>query len=595
MSAYAVLCWRADRRDPPESLARMRATAALHGWSEHLQGRAVVLRPNARHPVVSSPRHGRLLLIGEWWSERSLLEATARDLKPLGLCRTLTTDGWGRYIALPISERGEVCGVFRDPSGSLDAFVISFPDLTIITSEPHAWLLPHLRPALSIDWPRVGDMVADTTVVSGRSALAGAIAVTPGTYHPLDPAEPATTLWHPGLIPRHRHRTIKSAQRELADVIDRTVAVLSDGEGRLVVEVSGGLDSAIIAASVGALKRAEPPTLINYFGPHAEADERGFALEVAAMSGVPLTTVARPAPTGVALGWTQDRLSFRPGFLRLDSDYDRAQAELARSVEADAVLTGKGGDAVLFQHATPLVFADLWQNHPVRAPFDPALVQVARWCRISVWEVLAVARRANTRAVPERLAGRPPLAFANRELAAQTCHPWLEDIRDTPPAKQIQIAAFASNLGLHGPSPQTDVVGVRHPLLMQPVLATALALPTYVLTQGGRDRGLARQAFAGRIPARIQTRRTKGGLAHYFADAIVEGLDQLRTFLLDGHLAQQGLLDRDKLDRALSADTLVWSALYGDIMLLTMIEAWCRRWAEALDVDGLVAERVVEP
>lgn len=595
MSAYAVLCWRADRRDPPESLARIRATASSHGWSEHIQGRAVVLRPNARCPVVSRPPHGRLLLIGEWWSERSLLEATARDLKPLGLCRSLTTDGWGRYIALPISERGEVCGVFRDPSGSLDAFVISLPDVTVIASEPHAWLLPDLRPALTIDWTRVGDMVADTTVVSGRSALAGAIAVTPGEFRPLDPAETATTLWHPGSIPRRHQRKIHTAQRELAEVIDRTVGVLADSAGRLMVEVSGGLDSAIIAASVQGLKRAEPPTLINYFGPHAEADERGFAWEVAALSGVPLMTVARPDPAGVAQGWAQDRLSFRPGFVRLDSDYDRAQAELARSAQADAVLTGKGGDAVLFQHATPLVFADLWQDHPVRAPFDRALVDVARWCRMSVWQVLAEARRANTRAIPERLAGRPPLAFANRELTAQTCHPWLEDIGDTPPAKQIQIAAIASNLGLHGPSPQTDVVEVRHPLLMQPVVETVLALPTYGLTQSGRDRGLARQAFAGRIPARIQARRIKGGLAHYFADAIVEGLDQLRPFLMDGLLAQHALLDRDRLELALSADTLIWNAVYGDIMLLTMIEAWCRRWTEALGGDGIVAERVVEP
>lgn len=595
MTAYAVLSWRAERSLPPDSLDRMRATAASLGWCEQTHGRAIVLRPNTQRPAVSGPPHGRLLLIGEWWSERSLLEATGRDLKPVGLCRTLMTDGWGRYVAIPISERGEVCGVFRDPSGSLDAFVISLPDVTIITSEPHAWLVPDISPALSIDWTRVGDMVADTTVVSGCSALAGAIAATPGAYQPLDPADTATTLWHPGSIPRRRHRNIFTPQRQLAEVIDRTTGLLSDGAGRLIVEVSGGLDSAIIAASVRGLRRPGPLTLVNYFGPHAEADERIFASEVAAMSGVPLTTVARPSPTGVALGWTQDRLSFRPGFVRLDRDYDRAQADLVRSVQADAVLTGKGGDAVLFQHATPLIFADLWQDHPASAPFERALMDVAGWCRMSIWQVMAEARRANSRAVPKRLAGRPPLAFANRDLTARTCHPWLEDLREVPPARRTQIAAIASNLGLHGPSLQTDVVQVHHPLLMQPVLETVLALPTYVLTQGGRDRGLARQAFTGRIPARIQTRRTKGGLAHYFADAIVEGLDLLRPFLMDGHLAQQGLLDRDKLDRALSADALILSAVYGDIMLLTMIEAWCRRWTETLSGDRLSSERVVEP
>lgn len=145
----------------------------------------------------------------------------------------------------------------------------------------------------------------------------------------------------------------------------------------------------------------------------------------------------------------------------------------------------------------------------------------------------------------------------------------------------MQIAAIASSIGLHGPTAQTDTCDVIHPLLSQPVLEAALAIPTIDLTEGGRDRGLARNAFAARLPNEIRIRRTKGSLAQYFGEAIMQGLPELKLFLLEGHLAQRGYLDRGKLEAALTMDVLIWKAVYGDVMLLTMTEAWVRGWSQA--------------
>src|SRR5690606_7409130 len=89
-------------------------------------------------------------------------------------------------------------------------------------------------------------------------------------------------------------------------------------------------------------------------------------------------------------------------------------------------------------------------------------------------------------------------------------HPWLAGCEAFGPAKTMQIAGVLDSVSRHGPSMLTEVIDVRHPLCAQPVIEACLALPTFLLTHGGRDRGLARHAFRERLPPAIVDRRSKG-------------------------------------------------------------------------------------
>ncbi len=97
------------------------------------------------------------------------------------------------------------------------------------------------------------------------------------------------------------------------------------------------------------------------------------------------------------------------------------------------------------------------------------------------------------------------------------------------------------------PRPYVDEI---HPLVSQPVLECCLQIPTYILSHGGTDRTIARAAFRNALPPEIAERSSKGAVNQFFYDAIYGNREHIRPFLLDGLLADRGLLDRFELERS---------------------------------------------
>jgi len=53
----------------------------------------------------------------------------------------------------------------------------------------------------------------------------------------------------------------------------------------------------------------------------------------------------------------------------------------------------------------------------------------------------------------------------------------------------------------------------------------------------------------------------------------------LRAYLLDGVLAENGLLQTDRLDALLDADTLMRTNAYTEIIVILVMERWARDWS----------------
>jgi asparagine synthase (glutamine-hydrolysing) len=120
----------------------------------------------------------------------------------------------------------------------------------------------------------------------------------------------------------------------------------------------------------------------------------------------------------------------------------------------------------------------------------------------------------------------------------------------------------------------------RTPVLMsQPLMELCLRIPSYVWISGGRDRSIARRAFADVLPEAV-VRRTQKGLAdRYNRTMLDENTKFLREILLDGLLVNAGLLDRDALSGFLSEGETTTSYEYNDVLRQHLsTEVWLRRW-----------------
>ena len=124
----------------------------------------------------------------------------------------------------------------------------------------------------------------------------------------------------------------------------------------------------------------------------------------------------------------------------------------------------------------------------------------------------------------------------------------------------------------------TETIDVRHPLCAQPVIEACLAIPTPILTLGARDRGLARQAFRDRLPAEIVERRSKGDMTQIYGRMLLENLNVLRPWLMEGRLAALGIIDRRAVDKQLTRERFLWRGRYSAIMVAAAFEGWVRAW-----------------
>jgi asparagine synthase (glutamine-hydrolysing) len=83
--------------------------------------------------------------------------------------------------------------------------------------------------------------------------------------------------------------------------------------------------------------------------------------------------------------------------------------------------------------------------------------------------------------------------------------------------------------------------------MSQPLIEVCLQIPTYLLVRGGRERALARDAFADRVPPQIIRRRDKGSIVSHTTEMLRQGEEFVRDVLLDGVLAGAGIIDPDEL------------------------------------------------
>ncbi|WP_374571403.1 asparagine synthase-related protein [Phenylobacterium sp. J426] len=568
---YLAFAWPAEAAEASAQAARWREwLQTAEGWRPLHFEPGLEVWSGRRRALDVTPWAGGVVL-GGLRSSRARLPGLARAKGPWQAARSLCDVCWGRYVAL-IRRPGEAPMVFRDPSGSLDAATWRSGALVAVASDV-AGLPPSFAPHdLALDWDAITDFVRRPLTAVDRCGLIGYHTVAPGALQPMGrDAAAAEAVWRPQ---DHAGNTaIPEAEARLRDEVLRCAGLVLD-DGPALVEVSGGLDSAIVAAALATAERRAELTGLNYYGDRPEGDERGWARSVCASAGLPLIEHPKTIVPVAEADFDAFATGLRPAFNALDPDRDRHTADVAAGLGASAIFTGSGGDALFFQHPTPLVVADYRRAHGRLSWTDPFAADVARWLRRSIWSVRRGARARRRGDGPGSVLWGP----RTREPVTRAAHPWLTDIGGLPPAKQIQIELIAAAQAASGVSRRATAADLRHPLLSQPIVELCLAIPTWSHVADGRDRGLVREAFAGRLPDAVLQRRSKGALTSLYTRRAATSLDFLRPYLLDGVLANAGVLDRAALDAALDVDRLIWRADGARVMGAAMVEAWVRHW-----------------
>jgi asparagine synthase (glutamine-hydrolysing) len=484
----------------------------------------------------------------------------------------LTETFWGGYVAFLRTEEG--IDLLRAPLGDLACLFVHQAPRTWVASDIALLKRTGMAP-LSTDWSMIAQHLAWPYLRGSWTCLEKVMALPSGhrlqsRYARLSMAQ----LWSPWTFANHTQCLTRDEHVErIARTVTNSVATLAGHWGRPVLLLSGGLDSSILAATLAG----RDADLLTLYTRDPIGDERAYAAQVAEHLGKPLIEALREVseihPLRSAAGglpWPARRL--------FEQETTRQIDIAAAAHGAAALMTGGGGDNVFcaLQSAAPVADRLL-----VEGPGPGMLATAREISALASAPMPTVLRSALAKAMPwaRRSIARPDHAYLSEEATARAgasppAHPWL-----TPPSRplpgvagHIRLLALAQSFS-EGRDPAATIPTIL-PLLAQPVVEACLAVPSWLWFEKGRNRALARRAFAPHLPRAIVERRSKGTPDSFQGEIFEHHHATLRDMLLGGALADQGLIDLPRLTRLFSGPVPMAPPDVGSLLRLVDVEAW---------------------
>ena len=480
--------------------------------------------------------------------------ATGEILRTGG--RHLVRNFWGGYVALLADSQARCGYALRDCSGKIPCYYRRFRNVTIVFADVGD-LAPLELPAPTVNWEYLAAFIYSSQAQVHACAFNEVHEVLAGECLKVqDRSVSATALWDPRMICRERRiDRYEAAVVELCEVTQKCIDAWVRSYDPILLGLSGGFDSAVVLGCLSHSPARPGITCLNQYTAVPHEDEREYARAAAVRAGVRLLEL----PMESAADRFDSRLFSAPQTCKpsVTALFRLLEINLVNRIAGETgtrtLWTGQGGDHIFLQTADTWSAADYLDTRGLRPGFIAAVRDAAVLSRQPYWFVLrsAYSRRRAARPAPNSLAQTAcfvaPTALPG-DVDQYVSHPWAADAGDLPRGKQMQIRFLSQVVNRHRPIARLESAPQHHPLLSQPLMETCLQIPTYLLLRGGRERGLAREAFADRVPAKILRRRDKGSIISHATEMLRQSEPFVRELLLDGVLAGAGVIVRKELE-----------------------------------------------
>ena len=599
MFRYMAFAWNEAHRAPSEiaQLLARRLQLTSRQWTSALglPGLQVFYadkRTGSSEPVAL-PRSAGVIL-------GTLFEACGEDAQPrrkqhftatetdrilsTGGC-SLSSDFWGRYVAIAHDAAQRKTYVLRDPTGGLPCLRATYRDVHLIFSSADDCASLGLLD-LSIQWEFIAQHLAFDNPCSHRTAIREISSVLAGERAQIQHGGMTRSFaWNPLQIAQSNViENSNDAARELRHAARACIHAWAGCYQGVLHSLSGGLNSAIVLSCLRSAQNPPTITCLNYHSIGAGGDERYFARLAANHAGCPLLEWERDNAVRLEDLQTMERTA-APGRLLDWLQVSRREARLAGEICADAIFSGCGGDELFYRTGGMLGAADYLRLRGVNRRFIEVALDTAHLENCSLWHVIRETfnhRRAKRCWHPRMYAavGRklvtPDIRARIHEYDDMT-HPLLSASSDAP-GKWWHAYSLAAALEYHDPLASASHPERVQPLMSQPLIELCLRIPTYVLASKGWDRAVARQAFSEDVPREILRRRTKQGVRENNADILARNIDTARELLLEGYLVEERLLDRGSIETALAGNAAPDNCTAREILDHINTEVWLRSW-----------------
>ena len=548
----------------------LRERGAAAGFARIAERENMLVLADADTPFLADEGS---VLIGQLFSpahERlAALPAEGSSAEPRQLLTRLA-GRWGNFAWFGVSGRHS--WAYREPSGTIPVYRLDAPGGALFVSDAETAVQAGLLPAPVPDGLFLAHWLQFPFLRTHRTGLDGMSELLPGrmAVQAREEGWRCLTLWHPAHV---SGRAAMLTDPEDAAARLRAAAMgavpAQVGSGAIVLRLSGGLDSSIIAACLA--EAGIPFSCINFLTRAIDGDERDHARAVTSRLGLALREVVEADLVRID---PPSSPGFQPRTNPLLLPFEQALGAAARDLGAQLLVDGSGGDNLFCYAGSAAPAVDALRRGHFRAAVA-TVSDLATLADCTVWDAL---RAAAKRAVRPRPTFKEDRSFLSREvlLNAPEPHPWLEGIGHLAPGQREHVEALVHIT--HFLDRGMGDLPVLHPLMAQPLLELCLRIPSWLWVRGGRDRAVARDAFAGALPSSVLGRRDKGSMQSIFHRSFERLQRQMKDVLLTGELRSAGIIDAAALEAGFAADPCGSDQFQLRITELVALELWLAAW-----------------
>lgn len=389
--------------------------------------------------------------------------------------------------------------------------------------------------------------------------------------------------WHPSSPPR-RNVALADAVEQLRYHVDEAVRSMLPMRGRVLCELSGGLDSTTVLSTAVRFDPAVQALSI-VRGSNIAGDDERFSSEVASIFGVRRHEIDADRLPHFSL--FPDRFAAEPGG-ETHVAIIKAYNDLLVEESIDVVLTGDPGDVVFgYGGLPPVHLADpIVRFRPLRA------IRAAQ-----AWAAHADIDRPWTHFFKHHALGLAWRHWRRRSLvdeADSTAPDWVSrdllrrvGVTDTRRAQAAPRVALPGQQYLwesvFGMAAQvTDCIRVsspaevRHPLFHRPLLEFMIGLNPDLRQDAVGDRVLQRHALADRLPQSVRTRVTKGSSQQAREKAQLANKAWYRALTENSRLVDRGWVEPSRWQQQIDRLRLGLHGPRPNIDIAIMTEFWLR-------------------
>lgn len=242
---------------------------------------------------------------------------------------------WGGYVALLVD--GGALTLLRDPSGAMPCYRIPIAGGWAAASDVSLLVQAGLlKPEIA--WKEMPRFLAARDLPASATAIENVRELLPGTYERIEAGKAkSNSFWSPWNYVGREWPGAEQMEEKLRRTVDHSVASWASTSGSLLLTLSGGFDSSVVAVALGIAKRQFSCLTISTGG--GLGNERDYARAMAEGVGARLVEEGYDL-ADIDLSLSAARHFPKPIGQIHETAYHAKAMRVAGSLGADAIYTG---------------------------------------------------------------------------------------------------------------------------------------------------------------------------------------------------------------------------------------------------------------